>query len=173
MSNIFDDIALAMVALMTTRCGATFKSYKRGVLLYDDVIQQLTNPPVGGPGVVFPQFWYYEGVGLGGGTITYDRSAPATPVKRTISSTIVIYGLKDGANTPSGANNAQAGNVILNPLFSVVEAAFAPDQPSFNRLTLGGLVSHCWIEGEVYTIPGDIDPSGLAMQTIPVKILIP
>lgn len=173
MTNIFDDAAEAMLALLTTRCGGAFKSYKRGVLLYDDVIQLLTNPPAGGPGMTFPQLWYYEGVGLGGGTISYERQTPNTPPKRTMSHTIVIYALKDGANTPAGANNTQPGNVILNPLFSVVESAFAPDKPSFNRLTLGGLVSHCWIEGDVYTIPGDIDPSGLAMQTVPVKILVP
>ena len=37
----------------------------------------------------------------------------------------------------------------------------------------GGMVSNVWIEGDVYCIPGDIDPSGLAMITVPVKILIP
>lgn len=172
MSNIFDDSAIAMLALLQARCGATFKSYRRGVLLYDDVIQLLTNPP-GGPGMVFPQLWYYEGVGLGGGTISYERSAPGLPPKRTMNRTIVVYALKDKANTPAGADNTQAGNIILNPLLKAVEDAFAIDTPSTNRLTLGNLVSHCWIEGDVYTIPGDIDPSGLAMQTVPVKILIP
>lgn len=179
MSNIFDDVAVAFTTLMQSRCGAAFKSYNRGVKLYQDVIDDI-GKPIDGPGNVFPQFWFYEGVGLGGGTIEY-APAPMRGVggpqsgtsKRTMSRTIVMYDLKPKANTPEGADGSVTGMLQLNPLLAIVEAAMVPDAPSFGTLTLGGLVAHCWIEGEVYSIPGDIDPSGLAMQTVPVKILIP
>ncbi len=172
MSNIYDDSMIALLARLQTKCGAAFKSYNRGILLYDDMIQRLTNPEAGGPAMVFPQLWLYEGVGLGGGTVEFVpvRGAGA---KRTMSRTIVMYDRKPNGNTPAGADGTATGMIQLNPLLQLVVDAFAPDTPSLNTLTLGNLVSHCWIEGEVYSIPGDIDPSGLAMQTVPVKILIP
>jgi hypothetical protein len=37
--------------------------------------------------------------------------------------------------------------------------------------TLGGLVSHCWIEGEIEQFPGVLD--GIAKAIVPVKILVP
>jgi hypothetical protein len=37
------------------------------------------------------------------------------------------------------------------------------------RQTLGGLVSHCWIDGKIMKDSGDIDGDGIAV--IPVKIL--
>jgi hypothetical protein len=176
-SNIYDQVSDAIVSFLTTRCGATFKSYQRGVLLYDDVIQRLTQPSGGGPELVFPQLWFYEGVGLGGGTNKVESPGRGLPAKRTLNRTIVIYALKPKANTPAGADISGTGASILNPLLASVEAAFVPD--SENAITLrhvlpGGLfVSNIWIEGDVYSIPGDIDPSGLAMMTVPVKILIP
>lgn len=177
MSNIYDDVADAVVAFLAARCGATFHSYKRGVLLYDDVIQKLTQPSGGGPELVFPQLWFYEGVGLGGGTVTVQSPGRGVPPKRTMNRTIVLYALQPKANTPAGSDNSQTGAKILNPLLAAVEAAFVPD--SENAITLRGMlpngrfVSNVWIEGDVYSVPGDIDPSGLAMLTVPVKILIP
>lgn len=169
MANVYDTIALGILAMLKANCGAAFTSYSRGALLYDDVIQRIQGS--GGPAMTFPQLWYYEGVGLGGGTVAYERTARGLPPKRVISHTIIIYALKPKANTPDGADVTVAGNTVINPLLASVEQAFIPDRE--NAVTLGGLVSHAWIEGEAIAVPGDIDPSGLAMQTVPVKILIP
>jgi hypothetical protein len=57
---------------------------------------------------------------------------------------------------------------ILNPLVDAVDAALAPSKVT-NRQTLGGLVSHCYIDGKIMKDPGDIDGDGIAV--IPVKIL--
>ena len=57
---------------------------------------------------------------------------------------------------------------VLNPLIDAVDAALAPS-PVTRRQTLGGLVSHCWIDGKIMKDPGDIDGDGIAV--IPVKIL--
>jgi hypothetical protein len=57
---------------------------------------------------------------------------------------------------------------ILNPLVDAVDAALAPS-PVTRRQTLGGLVSHVWIDGKIMKDPGDIDGDGIAV--IPVKIL--
>ncbi len=42
-----------------------------------------------------------------------------------------------------------------------------------NRLTLGGLVSWCRIEGRTVVETGDTDPEGLGGALIPLKILVP
>jgi hypothetical protein len=57
---------------------------------------------------------------------------------------------------------------MLNPLIDAVDAALAPSTVT-RRQTLGGLVSHVWIDGKIMKDPGDIDGDGIAV--IPVKIL--
>jgi hypothetical protein len=62
---------------------------------------------------------------------------------------------------------------VLQPLIESVESAFAPDDAVNGVLTLGGLAYNVWIEGEGIMISGDIDPTGLCMQVIPIRITIP
>jgi|ERR1700691_1410401 len=57
---------------------------------------------------------------------------------------------------------------ILNPLIDAVDAALAPSIVT-KRQTLGGLVSHVWIDGKIMKDPGDLDGDGIAV--IPIKIL--
>ena len=59
-------------------------------------------------------------------------------------------------------------STALNNLIAAVEQALAPD-PASGLQTLGGLVSHCWIEGEVVKSPAYLQAQGAAV--IPVKIL--
>lgn len=160
----------ALLARAQTRCGATFGTYSRRFQMYDDLVQAITS----GNAPKFPALYLYDGVGFGGGLDRWDQSGGvAVPGKRTMVRTIVIYAIKPKANTPDGADISVAGASELHPLIESVEGIFENDNFSFNTLTLGGLCRHCWIEGDGILIPGDIDPSGLAMQTIPVKILIP
>ena len=47
-----------------------------------------------------------------------------------------------------------------------------PSDPGYpKRLTLGGLVHHCYIDGSVFKDPGDIDAQ--AMMVIPILMLVP
>jgi hypothetical protein len=36
---------------------------------------------------------------------------------------------------------------------------------------LGGLVTHCWIEGRIEIHPGDLD--GQAIAVVPIRMLVP
>ncbi|MBY4799898.1 hypothetical protein K6W78_07765 [Burkholderia cepacia] len=56
----------------------------------------------------------------------------------------------------------------LNQFMDAIEAALAPDALT-NTQTLGGTVSHCWIEGDVLTDEGALGPQAIAI--IPVHIL--
>jgi hypothetical protein len=58
----------------------------------------------------------------------------------------------------------------LNIALDALAACLAPD-PVVGRQTLGGLVTHCRIEGRIVKDPGDLDGQGLAL--VPVKILAP
>lgn len=62
-------------------------------------------------------------------------------------------------------------NLILDALEQAI--APKPSDPGFldARNTLSGLVHHCFIEGEVFKDPGDIDNQALII--VPITILVP
>jgi hypothetical protein len=55
----------------------------------------------------------------------------------------------------------------LNQLLNAVEQALAADANGVQ--TLGGMVDHCWIEGEIIKSPAYLQAQGAAI--VPVKIL--
>jgi|ERR1039458_6156422 hypothetical protein len=67
----------------------------------------------------------------------------------------------------AGKDQSIAPITVLNPLVDAVDTALKPGNNG--RQTLGGLVSHCYIDGKIMKDPGDIDGDGVAV--IPVKIL--
>jgi hypothetical protein len=85
------------------------------------------------------------------------------PSKRTLSAAWVIYLRAYDAPAPTGP--------LLNAVMDAVEGAFAPDDLSGEACTLGGLVTHCWIDGTVFKDPGDLDQQ--AMLVVPIKLLVP
>ena len=82
--------------------------------------------------------------------------------KRTLGAAWMIHhATADPDAVPASVNNA---------ILDAVETALAPDSAD-GCCTLGGLVAHCWIEGEVFKDPGDLD--GQALLIVPIKILAP
>jgi hypothetical protein len=57
---------------------------------------------------------------------------------------------------------------ILNPLVDAVIATLAPE-PVSNKQTLGGLVQHTWVEGEIQTDEGVLGDQGIAVIPIVMK----
>lgn len=94
---------------------------------------------------------------------SYVRDGEHVPAKVTLEADIIIY-------TNAGLDPNVIPATELNQLIDAVDAVLAPD-PVTEKQTLGGLVSHCWIEGQILVVPGDTDGIGLAM--IPVKMLVP
>jgi hypothetical protein len=94
---------------------------------------------------------------------TYTHASEAAPAAVTMEVDIYIY-------TDAGKDPTIVPASILNPLIDAVDAALAPSALS-GLQTLGGLVSHCWIDGKIMKDPGDLDGDGVAV--IPVKILVP
>ncbi len=58
---------------------------------------------------------------------------------------------------------------VINPLLDAVETALAPD-PVSHVQTLGGLVQHCWIAGQIQTDEGVL--GGQSVAIVPVEILV-
>ncbi len=98
----------------------------------------------------------------------YDQSVSyqsETLRKRSMTFRAVIY--------TSARDPDISGDVLLNDILDAIETALAPSGADIliNRQTLGGIVSHCYIEGEITKDPGDLDKDGLAV--IPIIVLMP
>lgn len=168
-STVYDPIMDALLALLQTSCGSIFQTYSRRFLMWEALVNSINNNAA----PAFPALYLYDGPGLGGGTIKYENRGRG-PAKRTLTRTIVIYGQIPGGGSPGGIDATTPGGTVFYPLLEAVEAALEQSpSSSFGTQTLGGLVTHCWVEGDGIIVTGEIDPSGLGMATIPVNIVIP
>nr|WP_294564482.1 hypothetical protein [uncultured Rhodopila sp.] len=93
----------------------------------------------------------------------YPQRTTRLPPKVTLDCEVWLY-------CNDGSNPDVAPAIGLNNAIDAVEAALKP-APGFEAQTLGGLVSHCWIEGKIDMHPGDLD--GQAIAIVPVKLLVP
>lgn len=59
---------------------------------------------------------------------------------------------------------------ILNPLLDAITAAVAIDDLSNNAATLGGIVSHCAIEGQIQIFQGDLGDEEVAI--VPLMVVV-
>ena len=59
--------------------------------------------------------------------------------------------------------------IDLNIILDAIYASIAPPVGYEQRQTLGGLVSHCRVEGSTIKEPGDMDGDGLLI--VPIKIM--
>ncbi len=97
------------------------------------------------------------------GTHYPPRDMRGLPPKRAITAELWVY-------TDVGKDPNTNPEAALNDIIDAIEVALAPHAVT-NVQTLGGLVSHAWIEGEIEQFPGVLD--GIAKAIIPVKILVP
>lgn len=94
-----------------------------------------------------------------------------TPVKLTLSGYIILYVQTPAPLLDEIGSETVLGATLLNTMFQGIDDALQPDDPTTGKLTLGGLVSHCWIEGDVDMDPGIYTQQGAAI--IPIKMLVP
>lgn len=88
--------------------------------------------------------------------------AENTPALTTMRVDLFIYlDSSDMASVPA---------IDVNVILDAVTKAIAPTPGFEQRQTLGGLVSHCRIDGEILKDPGDLDGDGLIL--IPILILV-
>jgi len=87
------------------------------------------------------------------------RNTPGLPTEWVLTVEVFVYARAPGHALPSAA---------INNLLDAIEAALAPD-PITNKCTLGGLVQHVWIDGQIQTDEGALGDQAIAI--IPLQIL--
>jgi len=92
------------------------------------------------------------------------------PTQLILHGFIILYAPAPVADEQIGAETVLAATT-LNTLFNAIDAALTPDDPIQGVFTLGGLVSHCWIEGDTDLDPGIFGSQAAAI--LPVHILVP
>ena len=98
----------------------------------------------------------------GGQSVAQGDPAKGVPPKWTLEADIYLYARTTGGLVPAS---------VLNPLVDAVEDALQPQYPALEKCqTLGGLVQHCWIEGNIETDEGTLGDQAVAI--IPIKILV-
>lgn len=90
-----------------------------------------------------------------------------TPANITLHAQLYIYVTTASQQTAPDVVPSQ----LINPLIDAVDSALAGDDIANFVQTLGGLVSHCWIEGKIETYEGLLGDQAVAI--IPVAILVP
>jgi hypothetical protein len=171
MSAYRENVMNALLALLQSRCGATFQTYSRRFVTWERLIQALTNGTVVPP---MPALYLYDGMGLGGGLDHWDPRGRASPAVVTLHRTVVIYATLPNGDSAQGQDGATPGGSVFHPLIESVESALDyHDSTQQNTLTLGGLVSHCWLEGDGMMMTGELDDiRGQGMLTMPIKIML-
>lgn len=170
-STIYTPIMNALLALIRTSCGSLFQTYSRRLVPWENLAQSLQT---GGTLIRQPYLCVFDGtISADSGVINYERTVRAVPSKREIERAIVIYAQLAGGGTPDGTLSTTPGGDVFYPLLEAVENAIEYTPNPQGAQTLGGLVSHCWIQGRGLLFTGDIDPYGQGMAIIPVKIMIP
>ncbi len=172
-SVTYEPIMNALLALLQNALvPGTFRYMARGIIPWEQVDQMISTNIT----LPFrqPALFLFDGIGYGGGNTQYERRGRGMPPKRVLHRTIVVYAQFPGTGTPSGPDGTvPSGGTIFAPLVEAVEGVL--NQTDFDNaaLTLGGLVSHVWIEGESHWLTGEIFPNGQGMFTIPINIVIP
>ncbi len=90
------------------------------------------------------------------------RQARGQPAKVTLTAECWVYVQSRDVNA--------APIVALNNLIDWIVTVLQP-LPSQECQTLGGLVSHCWIEGKIEKDAGDLDGLGQAVAIIPINVM--
>ncbi len=102
-----------------------------------------------------------------GGQSTIQRRG--LPTQWKLGARLYIYVKTNASMLPS-----ETPASTLNPILDAVDGALAPDATDSKGdavCTLGGLVSHCWIEGEIETSEGLLGDTEVAI--VPIEILVP
>ncbi len=150
MKNARAAVATALVNLLT---GATFAPAVNGATTWKTVSQKIKLfsdvPPQARPALFVAK--HHE-------TTVYQSEN--LPPKMTMNFNLFIY-------TNGKANTTPAQD--LDTIMDALDAVLAPN--ATGRQTLGGTVSHCYIDGQTLFDPGDIDGDGLIW--VPIKILGP
>jgi hypothetical protein len=91
------------------------------------------------------------------------RAITGLPPKRNLKCEIFIY-------LSAGQDQSAIPDETVCDIMDQVDTALRPPVGQ-EALTLGGIIDHCYIMGDVIQVPGDLDGTGLMI--IPLEVVIP
>ncbi len=97
------------------------------------------------------------------------QKVPGAGSKLFLRGFLVLYCFDDSPAEDIGQETVLA-ETRLNTLLQLIDAAFVPDNLTTGKFTIGGLVTHCWIEGNSDLDPGIFGPQCSAI--LPLYILV-
>jgi hypothetical protein len=92
------------------------------------------------------------------------------PTRLILQGFIILYVPAPVANENIGEETVLAATQ-LNAMYKAIDEALLPDDQGTGSFTIGGLVSHCWIDGDTDQDPGILSEQAAAI--IPIHILVP
>lgn len=95
---------------------------------------------------------------------------PGAPTRLELRGLLILYVFDESPEEDIGAEELLA-ETTLNGLLKAIDAALVPDDLVTGKFTLGGLVTHCWIEGLSDLSMGVFGPQAAAI--LPIRILVP
>lgn len=101
---------------------------------------------------------------------THLPKPPGTPTKLILHGFLIVYLQLPDIQAEVGYEEELAATK-MNAIYRALDDAFQPDDLRSGKFTLGGLVTHCWIEGDTDQDPGILGPQAAAI--LPVHILVP
>lgn len=106
---------------------------------------------------------------VAGKEIHIPQKPPGMPSKLLLHGWLILYLFDDSPDENIGAETILA-ETRLNTLLKAIDAALVPDNLSTGKFTVGGLVTHCWLEGDSDLDPGIFGPQTAAI--LPINILV-
>jgi hypothetical protein len=106
---------------------------------------------------------------VAGKEIHIPQKPPGLPSKLVLRGWLILYIFDSSPDEDIGTEEVLP-ETTLNNLLQAIDAALVPDNVSTGKFTLGGLVTHCWIEGDSDLDPGIFGPQAAAI--LPINILV-
>lgn len=94
---------------------------------------------------------------------------PGTPTQLTLRGYLIVYCYVDSPQEDIGSET-QLGETLLNNLLLAIDQALLPDNVN-GKFTIGGLATHCWVDGDTDMDPGIFGDQAAAI--LPLNILVP
>jgi hypothetical protein len=95
---------------------------------------------------------------------------PGAPTKLVLRGFLVVYCYVDAPQENFGSETL-LGETLLNSLLYAIDLALLPDDFNSGKFTIGGQVTHCWIDGDTDLDPGIFGSQAAAL--LPLNILVP
>ena len=106
---------------------------------------------------------------VAGKEVHIPQKVPGAPAKLLLRGFLIVYAFGPTVQENIGSETV-LGETQINQLLKAIDAALMPDDCTTGKFTIGGLVTHCWIEGDTDVDPGIFGPQAAAI--LPLNILV-